>query len=296
MSKEEMNKEARNEKGRNKENRSKQIMHDTSTTIIFANTIPLVTRIVKCLPYLPPRIAAAVFIVFSVALAPACSVPTANSLESAAAKAVKETAKYRQNAWVNTGTDNCSTWQQSPADTKEQAQERVKTAFLSERPELWAAVENKYADFSIDFDRFAAWSGDFTQPSALFNQKLGAYYFKCSTGVTAAGRQLWTNENLPDRENTLPLAVYQEPKITGTTADGENIKRVEFTVGWKRTAFGETLATTTTAFAALPKELQERLRTGLAAKSNNFEKAQPGLVRLRHYDDGSWRPVEQVYF
>lgn len=170
----------------------------------------------------------------------------------------------------------------SPDETREQAQQRVLTQQMVWKPQMAAA--NKLG--------LATLKADFVKEEKAVIQVAAQWYFKLIARATDKGKALWKDYELPETDESLPVARKEVIGITGITKLGETQAAVEFTYKWIPNELGKTLDPTTEEFKKLPIEIQKDL-TGKGSESNqnksfDWSGERRGKALFQKYDDG-WR-------
>lgn len=175
----------------------------------------------------------------------------------------------------------------SPDETREQAQQRVLERELQWQPQMAAA--NKLGLVNL--------SADFVKEEKAFMQTPAQFYFKVIVRANDKGKALLKDYELPETDESLPIARKEITGITGITKLSETQAAADFTYRWIPNELGKTLDPTTEEFKRLPFEMQKDL-TGKGTESNqnksfDWSGTQRGKALFQKYDDG-WRLISVV--
>lgn len=191
------------------------------------------------------------------------------------------------------------TWQISKDDTAEEAAVRAKEDFMQRHPRI--IVAEKLGYIKLNFEEPELSGKQMGMPSALWDQDLGAWFFKVRAKITDKGKALWTDLNLPVDEDNLPLATRGAPEITGLKDENQTMKSADFTYQWEANELGKAFDPESDESKGLPADLQEALKKtqynmfgGGGSNTMDFNTPRKARAFFQKFDDG-WR-LGQLYF
>lgn len=253
-------------------------------------------KIIKANEYSTRLIFITVFMLLvSVWFAGGCS--TSDFSRGQAVAAISEAANYKQAAVTSIDIGMLTNayaraYQLSKDEKEEAAVVRAKEDFKKKQPQLIIAEQLGYIRLRYENPKMRGPEMD--MPTDLYAKDMGVWEFTPRAELTDAGRALWKDVGLNVNETALPLAVREEPNITGIVDEDKITKKVELTYRWKPNKLGQSLDPNSATFNELPEDVKQIVKNpkfnlfGTDNKMVNFTEARRGVAYFKKYDDG-WR-------